>query len=246
MQTLFLNLSPSAIKARNGLESKGCRLTLQGFSHWRKLFPRIWHFSTVHPELKQFSVPLEMRTPLPLLRLSIVLLAGLRGFSVNKDNFFSLTKKTCSATFKPRTGFTLYHFTCKKKKRVERSFFFFPQPRKRDIALGLGSLNFSFARNGELLFSAGGWDPFPPLLWEPSLSSHAPTPRQTPVPDGDDLRVSRPLLLRSLPRYYISVVGDSCPEISFSEANRKEDNGMNDFRVIHKRVPGKARRTARR
>lgn len=103
----------------------------------------------------------------------------------------------------------------KKKKWVERSFlFFFPQPRKRDIALGLGSLNFSFARNGELLFSAGGWDPFPPLLWEPSLSSHAPTPRQTPVPDGDDLRVSRPLLLRSLPRYYISVVGDSCPEIS--------------------------------
>lgn len=125
LQTLFLNLSPSAIKARNGLESKGCRITLQGFSHWRKLFPRIWHFSTVHPELKQFSVPLEMRTPLPLLRLYIVLLAGLRGFSVNKDNFFSLTKKTCSATFKPRTGFTLYHFTCKKKKRVERSFFFF-------------------------------------------------------------------------------------------------------------------------
>lgn len=88
--------------------------------------------------------------------------------------------------------------------------------------------------------------PFPPLLWEPSLSSHAPTPRQTPVPDGDDLRVSRPLLLRSLPRYYISVVGDSCPEISFSEANRKEDNGMNDFRVIQKQVLGKMRHTARR
>lgn len=101
LQTLFLNLSPSAIKAWKGLESKGCRLTLQGFSHWRKLFPRIWHFSTVHPELKQFSVPLEMRTPLPLLRLSIVLLAGLRGFSVNKDIFFFPSpKKTCSATFK--------------------------------------------------------------------------------------------------------------------------------------------------
>ena len=56
------------------------------------------------------------------------------------------------------------------------------------------------------------------------------------MPDGDDLRVSRPLLLRSLPRYYISVVGDSCPEISFSEANRKEDNGMNDFRVIDKNM----------
>ena len=66
------------------------------------------------------------------------------------------------------------------------------------------------------------------------------------MPDGDDLRVSRPLLLRSLPRYYISVVGDSCLEISFSEANRKEDNGMNDFRVIQKQVLGKMRRTARR
>lgn len=81
--------------------------------------------------------------------------------------------------------------------------------------------------------------PLPPLLWEPPPSSHAPTPRQTPVPDGDDLRVSRPLLLRSLPRYYISVVGDSCPEISFSEANRKEDNGMNDFRIIQKPSAGK-------
>lgn len=41
------------------------------------------------------------------------------------------------------------------------------------------------------------------------------------------------------------VVGDGCPELSFAEANRKEDNGMN-FRVIQKHVLGKARRAARR
>lgn len=97
-----------------------------------------------------------------------------------------------------------------KKKRVESSL---SHTRKRDIARPRKS-QLSFARNGELLFSAGGWDPFPPLLWEPSLSSHAHPQRQTPVPDGDGLHVSRPLLLRSLPRYYISVVGDSCPELS--------------------------------
>lgn len=124
LQTLFLNLSPSAIKARNGLESKGCRLTLQGFSHWRKLFPRIWHFSTVHPELKQFSVPLEMRTPLPLLRLSIVLLAGLHGFSVNIF-FFPSPKKPAVLHLNRELDLLCIISHVKKKKRVERSFFFF-------------------------------------------------------------------------------------------------------------------------
>lgn len=38
-----LKLFPFAIKAWSSFENKGCRLTLQGFSHWRKLFPRIWH-----------------------------------------------------------------------------------------------------------------------------------------------------------------------------------------------------------
>lgn len=44
---------------------------------------------------------------------------------LSKYIFFSLTKKTCSATFKPRTGFTLYHFTCKKKETGRKKFFFF-------------------------------------------------------------------------------------------------------------------------
>lgn len=43
----------------------------------------------------------------------------------------------------------------------------------------------------------------------------------------------------------MSVVGDSCPELSFAEANRKEDNGMNDFRVIQTQVLGKMRLMAR-
>lgn len=79
--------------------------------------------------------------------------------------------------------------------------------------------------------------PFPPLLWEPSPSSHAPTPRQPPVPEGDDLRVTASQV--SAPLLH-PVVGDGCLELSFAEANRKEDNGMN-FRAIQKHLLGKAK-----
>lgn len=151
-----------------------------------------------------------MHTPLPPVRLSIVLLAGLRRFSVSNFFFFPSPKKTTAVLHLDCELDLLCIISRVKKKQVESSL---SQTRKRDIARPRKS-QLSFARNGELLFSAGGWDPFPPLLWEPSLSSHAHPQRQTPVPDGDGLHVSRPLLLRSLPRYYISVVGDSCPELS--------------------------------
>lgn len=62
---------------------------------------------------------------------------------------------------------------------------------------------------------------------------------------GDDRRVGTPRLLRSLPRYYISVVGGSCPEISFSEAKRKGDNGMSDSESHKQRALGRARQLPR-
>lgn len=54
------------------------------------------------PTAKPFSAPL----------------AGLRGFSVNKDQCWCSSPQTCSATFKPGPGFALGHFLCEDKEEM--------------------------------------------------------------------------------------------------------------------------------